>query len=1337
MQRSPRYAGVNQSTVHVWKWAILAVTQTPTTGGTSSGPGFDPSAAFGANDWLVEDLYQQYLRDKSSVDPAWWDFFAGFSGAKDDGATSESAPEAKADDAPPNGAPPSGGASNGGASNGAPEPPTGIRAPGGPVPAGERPQPRDVAPGSSAPSTPPAPAADARGAAAPAASPAARPSATPSLPDAAPATATAASAAAPPATAQEPTDTTVRLRGPAARVVTNMEASLSVPTATSVRAVPAKLLVDNRIVINNHLRRARGGKVSFTHLIGFAVVEALREMPEMNWAYAEVDGKPAIHQPAHVNFGLAIDLPAKDGGRQLLVPSIKAAEQMDFGTFWAAYEDLVKRARGGKLGVADFAGTTISLTNPGTIGTVHSVPRLVAGQGTIIGVGAMDYPAEYQGASDETVARLGISKVMTLTSTYDHRIIQGAQSGQFLSLVHTKLLGRDDFYDRVFAALRIPYEPVRWVQDISVSHDDEIGKTARVVELIHAYRVRGHLMADTDPLEYRQRRHPDLDVQTHGLTLWDLDREFPTGGFGGKPMMKLRDILGVLRDSYCRTVGIEYMHIQDPVQRHWIQDRVERHYSPLDREGHLRVLRRLNAAEAFETFLQTKFVGQKRFSLEGGESVIPLLDALLSDAAHADVAEVAIGMAHRGRLNVLANIAGKSYGQIFREFEGSQDPRSVQGSGDVKYHLGTEGTFTADDGASTRVYLAANPSHLEAVDPVLEGVVRAKQDRINLGGSSFPVLPVLLHGDAAFAGQGVVAETLNLSQLRGYRTGGTVHVVINNQVGFTTAPAASRSSFYSTDVARMIQAPIFHVNGDDPEACVRVAKLAFEFRQEFAKDVVVDMVCYRRRGHNEGDDPSMTQPLMYALIEAKRSVRKLYTEALIGRGEITPEEAEQVLEDYRQQLERVFDETRDSGTPAADPARSTSEGSATTAGLDRPASQRDDSVADPVETAVSAEVLALIGDRHVAPPEGFTVHPKLRQLQERRAAMAREGGIDWAFGELLAFGSLLVEGTPVRLAGQDSRRGTFVQRHAVLTDRVTGEEWTPLLHLSRDQARFWVYDSLLSEFAAMGFEYGYSVERPDALVLWEAQFGDFGGGAQTIIDEFISSSQQKWAQRSSVVLLLPHGYEGQGPDHSSARIERYLQLCAEENMTVAMPSTPASYFHLLRRQAYTRPRRPLVVATPKSMLRLKAATSPVGDFTSGGFRTVLQDPAAASGALDVAGVERVLLCSGKVAWDLMAARDAAGDSRTAVVRLEQIYPLDAEGLRAAVERFPAGAELVWVQEEPANQGAWPFLGYEFPEVFGDRRVRRVSRAASASPAAGSAKAHAAEQKQLVAQAMAR
>ncbi|MHA7142213.1 multifunctional oxoglutarate decarboxylase/oxoglutarate dehydrogenase thiamine pyrophosphate-binding subunit/dihydrolipoyllysine-residue succinyltransferase subunit [Arthrobacter sp. Sr33] len=1123
-------------------------------------------------------------------------------------------------------------------------------------------------------------------------------------------------------------DTVKVLRGPAKAIATNMDASLTVPTATSVRAIPAKLLIDNRVVINNHLARARGGKVSFTHIIGYAIIRALAQFPSQNVYYDVVDGKPAAVQPAHVNFGLAIDMPKPDGTRLLVVPNIKKAETMNFSDFWHAYEELVKKARGGKLGADDYAGTTVSLTNPGGIGTVHSVPRLSKGQACIIGAGALEYPAEFQGSSEKTLAQHAISKTITLTSTYDHRVIQGAGSGEFLRIIHQLLLGEQNFYDEIFEALRIPYEPVRWSADIQVDPMDEINKVARIQQLIHAYRVRGHLMADTNPLEYVQRKHADLDVRTHGLTLWDLDREWPTGGFGGKPMLKFRTILGVLRDAYCRTTGIEYMHIQDPEERQWFQDELEHSYSKPSREEQMRVLHQLNAAEAFETFLQTKFVGQKRFSLEGGESLIPLLDSIISNAADDGLDEVAIGMAHRGRLNVLTNIAGKTYGQVFREFEGTQDPRSVQGSGDVKYHLGTEGTFTSDSGNETKIYLAANPSHLEAVDSVLEGIVRAKQDRLDLG-DAFPVLPIQIHGDAAFAGQGVVAETLNLSQLRGYRTGGTIHIIVNNQVGFTTSPTSSRSSVYSTDVAKMVQAPIFHVNGDDPEAVVRVGQLAYQFRQKFNKDVVIDMVCYRRRGHNEGDDPSMTQPMMYNLIEAKRSVRKLYTEALIGRGDISQDEAEQALRDYQERLERVFAETHAAQTS---PIPIVTKDAAAVSDIERPLSQQSDTgVGVPASTAITPETLAHIGKVHTAVPENFTVHPKLKALLDKREQMSREGGIDWGFGELAAFGSLLMEGVPVRLAGQDSRRGTFVQRHAVFHDRATGEEWLPLDDLSDAQAKFWIYDSLLSEYAAMGFEYGYSVERPDALVLWEAQFGDFVNGAQTIIDEFISSAEQKWGQRSSLVLMLPHGYEGQGPDHSSARIERFLQMCAEDNMVVANPTSAASHFHLLRRQAYTRPRKPLIIFTPKQLLRLKAAASSVEDFTNGTFLPVIPDKQEPN-AKDV---DHVILVSGRLYYDLLASRQKTEDQKTAIIRVEQLAPLPVEDIKAAVGKYP-NADLVWAQDEPANQGPWPFIGLNLPEHL-DRPLHLASRPASASTATGSAKRHAVEQEILVKKAFER
>ncbi|MFZ4894600.1 multifunctional oxoglutarate decarboxylase/oxoglutarate dehydrogenase thiamine pyrophosphate-binding subunit/dihydrolipoyllysine-residue succinyltransferase subunit [Plantibacter sp. Mn2098] len=1227
------------------------------------------TSEFGANEWLVDEMYEQYIVDKNSVDRSWWPILENYHPVKEAAATAATPATAAGEAAQP---------ATGAQSIDGPNPPT------TPIPIiGSQPVARTTS-------------VQAKPAPIPADAPVTSPQQVqkPSTDD---------------AETVEPQDKVTVLKGMAKSLATNMDASLTVPTATSVRTIPAKLMIDNRIVINNHLKRARGGKVSFTHLIGWALIRALKDFPSQNVYYEEADGKPTVVAPAHINLGIAIDLPKPDGTRALMVPGIKRADTLTFNEYLTAYEDLVTRARQNKLAAPDFQGVTVSLTNPGGIGTVHSVPRLMKGQGCIIGAGALEYPAEFQGASERTLNELAIGKTITLTSTYDHRVIQGAGSGEFLKVVHELLIGGRNFYEDIFAALRIPYDPIHWAPDISVDLADAVDKTARVQELINAFRVRGHLMADIDPLEYVQRSHPDLDIATHGLTFWDLDREFVTGAFGSARTAKLRDILGVLRDSYCRTTGIEYMHIQDPAQRKWIQNKVERKYEKPSHDEQMRILGKLNEAEAFETFLQTKYVGQKRFSLEGGESTIALLDTILQGAAVAGLDEVAIGMAHRGRLNVLTNIAGKTYGQIFREFEGTQ-AQSSHGSGDVKYHLGTEGTFRAENGSDIPVYLAANPSHLEAVNGVLEGIVRAKQDRGPIG--AFGTLPILIHGDAAMAGQGVVVETMQLSQLRGYRTGGTVHVVINNQVGFTTPPGEGRTSIYNTDVAKTIQAPIFHVNGDDPEAVVRVAELAFEYRQEFKRDVVIDLVCYRRRGHNEGDDPSMTQPLMYNLIEAKRSVRKLYTEALVGRGDITEEEYEAAHRDFQDRLERAFMETH---------AAQTSPTPIVTSDVDE-----DGYEGELATTGVPESVVQLIGDAFNNKPAGFTVHPKVQQLLQKRLEMSRSGNIDWGFGELLALGSLLIEGTPVRMSGQDSRRGTFVQRHAVLHDRVNGQEWLPLANLSDNQARFWIYDSLLSEYAVMGYEYGYSVERADALVLWEAQFGDFTNGAQTIIDEFISSAEQKWSQRSSVTLLLPHGYEGQGPDHSSARIERFLQLCAEDNMTVARPSTPASYFHLLRRQAYARPRRPLVVFTPKAMLRLRGATSSVSDFTNGKFEPVLDD----ARITDKAAVKRVLLHAGKIHYDLLSELEKNPNPEIALVRVEQYYPTPAVELNEIVAQYP-NAELVWVQDEPENQGAWPFIALEVAKQLQGRSIGVVSRAASASPATGSAKRHAGEQAELL------
>jgi 2-oxoglutarate dehydrogenase E1 component len=1252
---------------------------------------------FGANDWLVDEMYEHYLQDPSSVDPEWVEYFKT---NKPGSPASASAPTSAAN----KGVPP------------VPKAQQKAAAPVAAAPVAPVVTPAPVAAAPVAPVVTPAPVAAPVAQAAPVApvAPVSQPivrestSAQPTPAD--PVVKPAPVLITPGASSLEP------IRGVSARVVQAMEASLTVPTATSVRAIPAKLMIDNRIVINNHLARGRGGKVSFTHIIAFAMIKAVRAMPEMNAFFGDLDGKPAIGKPEHINLGVAIDLAKPDGSRQLLVPSVKGCEDLDFGQFWAAYEAIIKKARSGALTVEDFAGTTMSITNPGTIGTVHSVPRLVQGQGLILGVGAMDYPAEFQGASEETLVNMAVSKVITLTSTYDHRIIQGAQSGDFLRRMHEYLLGAEGFYDEIFSALRIPYEPIRWANDFAFTRDEEINKTARVQQLIQAYRTFGHLMADVDPLEYVQRSHPDLDVVTHGLTLWDLDREFATGGFGGKKFMPLRKILGILRDSYCRSVGVEYMYIQDPKEREWIQNKVEVGYAKLPREEQLRVLRKLNSAESFESFLHTKFVGQKRFSLEGGESVIPLLDAVVSAAAERGLDEVCIGMPHRGRLNVLANVAGKSAGQIFQEFQGHYAENQVQGSGDVKYHLGTSGVFTSETGAQTKIYLAANPSHLEAVNPVLEGIVRAKQDRLNVK-NAFSVMPILLHGDASFAGQGVNAEVLQLSQLGGYRTGGTVHIVINNQVGFTTSPHASRTSQYSTDYAKIIQAPVFHVNGDDPEACVRVARLAFEYRQEFNKDVVIDMICYRRRGHNEGDEPSFTQPLMYKLIDAKRSTRTLYTEALVGRGDITPEEAEGIARDYQEQLESIF------------------------AAVNNIEPEHDENFKAPVapaaqeiNTAISENIAREIAATQLAVPEGFTVHPKLTPQLAKRVESLNDATIDWSTGEMLAFGSLLQEGHPIRLAGQDARRGTFSNRHAVIVDKENGNEWTPLRALISDENQFFVIDSLLSEYAAMGFEYGYSLEREEALVLWEGQFGDFANGAQTVVDEFISSALQKWGERSSVVLLLPHGYEGQGPDHSSARIERYLQLCAEQNMTVAQPASPANYFHLLRWHAKNPARRPLIVFTPKSMLRLKAAASALSDFTTGHFRPVIGDDS-------VQNASRVIFCSGKIYHDLVAERAKLGEIGTAIVRVELLYPLPIDEMVAEANKHP-NANLLWVQDEPANQGPWSHIALRTSDAhgghgFGERILRRVSRRATASPATGSHHLHEDEQKALLLEAFTR
>ncbi|MEX0700126.1 MAG: multifunctional oxoglutarate decarboxylase/oxoglutarate dehydrogenase thiamine pyrophosphate-binding subunit/dihydrolipoyllysine-residue succinyltransferase subunit [Acidimicrobiia bacterium] len=1097
------------------------------------------------------------------------------------------------------------------------------------------------------------------------------------------------------------------LRGPAAVVAERMEASREIPTATSVRTMPAKLLEVNRLIINNQLKRlTQGGKVSFTHIIGWAIVRALRDLPDLNVAYTEVDGKPAMVRYPHVNLGLAIDMERKDGSRGLVVPNVKLADTLDFKQFWVIYEELVHRARQNRLTLDDFAGTTLTLTNPGTIGTMQSVPRLMPEQGVIVGVGAIGYPPEYQAADVAFLARQGIGRVVTLTSTYDHRVIQGAQSGELLARIHGLLLGESGFYDEIFTALTIPYTPARWAVDDNppVGSPHWAEKQANVFRLINAYRVRGHLIADLDPLRQAlPKMYPELDPLFYGLTIWDLDREFATGGIQGAQMMPLAQILARSRDAYCRTLGIEYMHMQETDLKRWIQEQVEVPRTELSHPEKLRILRKLNQAEAFEKFLHTKYVGHKRFGLEGAESLIPMLDALLGEAVAVGMEEVVAGMAHRGRLNVLTNIIGKSYDKMFREFEGDLDPDTTGGSGDVKYHLGFTGKYETADGSVIEVELVANPSHLEAVDPVLEGVVRAKQEKRGPTGH-MQVLPVLIHGDAAFAGQGVVVETFNLSQLRGYRTGGTVHIVVNNQVGFTTSTLDARSSFYATDVAKTVAAPIIHVNGDDPEAVVRAAHLAFAFRQAFHRDVVIDMICYRRRGHNEGDEPSYTQPLMYKLIDQKRSVRKLYMERLVNTGDISMEDGEALLQEFHQMLDQAFRETR-SSAPAA-----------------RPQTLEPMPSTEP-ETAVSREELAEVLRILTIPPNNFTVHPKLSRMLEERAGSLDTGQVDWGTAEALAIATIARQGVPVRLAGEDSRRGTFSHRHAELTCFDSGTDWCPLQEVSGGTTRVRIVDSLLSEFAAVGFEYGYSIEWPEALVAWEAQFGDFANGAQVVIDQFIAAGEAKWGQQSGLVMLLPHGYEGQGPEHSSARIERFLQLCANENMRVVLPSTTGQYFHLLRRQALLWPRKPLIVLTPKSLLRTKESFSPVETFTGGGFAAVLEDGIASEQA------RRLVLCAGKVYHDLARVRSEQEINDVAIVRVAQLYPLAEDRIRDLVAKHP-GADLVWAQEEPENQGAYRFLWHHLRRIFGKEPIY-AGRKESAAPATGSFKIHQREQEELI------
>jgi 2-oxoglutarate dehydrogenase E1 component len=1125
------------------------------------------------------------------------------------------------------------------------------------------------------------------------------------------------------------------IRGAALKIVENMETSLTVPTATSNRQVPVKLLEENRVIINRHLKEHGGGKTSYTHLIAYALLRALDKFPQLNDGFALADGKPARLRRAQVNLGVAIDVQKKDGTRSLLVPNVKGANALSFSQFIAAYDDVVRRAREGKLGLPDFQDTTLSLTNPGTIGTVASTPRLMAGQSVIIATGAIEYPAEYHAMTPEALSQLGISKTLTISSTYDHRIIQGAESGAFLAHVHELLIGKHDFYEHIFLDLGISYRPMRWAVDRNPAllggdrTQEQIVKQARVLELINAYRVRGHLIADIDPLNAMPvNNHPELDLETYGLTIWDLDRTFISGGLGGHESSTLREILDILRRAYCGKVGTEYRHIQSKEQKLWLRERIRQEFvdpEPLPPETKKQLLDRLVAAEQFERFLHTKYLGAKRFSLEGCETIIPLLHQLIEKAGERGVEEITLGMAHRGRLNVLANVVGNFSERIFTSFEGAVHPNFPADEGDVKYHQGAIGERETASGRSVRITVSPNPSHLEFVDAVVEGMVRARQDAMNAEREVAidRTLPVLLHGDAAFAGQGIVMETLNLAELRGYRTGGTIHIIINNQIGFTTSPEKGRSTIYSTDVARMTQLPIFHINGDDPEAAFRVLRIALDYRQEFNKDVVLDLIGFRRLGHNEGDEPSYTQPLMYARVKAHPGVRAIYAGRLVREGVLSEADVEAMIKERVERYEQA--QARAKEIVAAKPKMTE---------LPPPIAEEDGS--EVVETGVPAETIRELGHKIAVVPEGFNINPKMvSQLARREKMGAGAAPLDWAFGEAMAFGTLALEGTNVRLSGQDSGRGTFSQRHAILYDTQTGAAWTPLSELAareNGRPRFEVFDSSLSEQGVMGFEYGYSVVEQRALVMWEAQFGDFSNGAQVIIDQFIAPGVDKWQQPSRLALLLPHGYEGQGPEHSNARLERYLQLCAENNMQVCYPTTPAQYFHLLRRQVRQEIARPLVVMTPKSLLRLPAATSSVEELTTGGFLPVIDDAEIGNRA----EVRRIVLCSGKVYYDLNAARLKSDDRRVAIVRLEQFYPFPERRLREIFAGYENADQLVWAQEEPKNYGGWHFVE---PRLMGMLRACQrpfyVGRTASASPATGSYTIHELEQRELVNQAL--
>lgn len=1105
-----------------------------------------------------------------------------------------------------------------------------------------------------------------------------------------------------------------------AKIVENMEESLSVPTATSYRTIPIKVLDENRKIINNHLVKNYQKKISFTHIIAWAIVKALTRFPNLNSSIAIINGKPHRLIRKTVNFGIAIDLIKNDGSRMLLVPNIKDADKLDIRQFIYEYDLLISKARSNKLDLSDLTDSTVTLTNPGMIGTAYSAPRLMKGQGCIVGIGAIDYPMEFNAVRPSELSKLAISKVVTISNTYDHRIIQGAESAEFLAYIHKLLLGEENFYDQIFYSLKVPFEAFKWTNDqetVTSKKQEFAEKTAHINQMINAYRVRGHLLASTNPLGQAVYYYPELDPSYYGFTIWDLERVFHVDDEWENNNMTLRDTLELLRDSYCGQSSIEFMHIQDYNRKNWIKKYFEnfRGNYKFSKEQKIKLLKQIIKAETFENFLHTKFIGTKRFSLEGAETLIVMMDNLLQNSADNHLNSVVIGMAHRGRLNILANILNKSLTKIFREFEGDFDDENYQGSGDVKYHLGYEGEYISENNNKINVHLAANPSHLEMVNPVVEGIARALCNKTN-DREYKKVLPILVHGDASFAGQGVVMETLNLSELEGYKTGGTIHIVVNNQIGFTTNAEESRSTYYCTDIAKMVQAPILHVNGNDPEAVLWVADFAFRYRQEFNSDIVIDLLCYRKYGHNEADEPTYTQPLLYKKIKQLPPISRLYANRLIDAKLITPENYQEISSSTQQYFESELEKYKKNNIPSTIKIQKE---------LDEIPQFFFDYAYVP---KIPEEQLKFITEKITTIPQKFNINPKVKSLLDKRYKMVfnTPTSIDWGMAEHLAFGTILMDNRDVRISGQDTQRGTFSHRHGVWIDYMHEDQYIPLNHLTDKQGRFRIFDSPLSEYAVLGFEYGYSLIEKEGLTIWEAQFGDFANNAIPIVDQYLSCGETKWGQFSNLTLFLPHSYDGQGPEHSSARPERYLQLCSQGNMIVANITTPANFYHLLRRQVYLPKRVPLIVLTPKGLLRHPLATSTIEEFTNGFFQTVIDDNNA-----NPQQIEKLVFLTGKIYYEVLQEIQKKHITNTALIRVEQLYPLDRSKISQILKKYNSANKIIWMQEEPKNQGYWNHMFMEFQEFAPEVKLRYVGRPSSPATATGSSKVHIAEQEFII------